>query len=67
LKVEPDSKLEYIDPNNKEMCLTTLFQISPMEEFETVLKYDYNKRNDIFEQFSANSIIEPGLFYEQSY
>jgi len=68
LKVEPEQIIKDLNPNEYDMfSYKHSFRKTLMEEFETVLKYDYDKPNIIFEQLNAYSVIEPELFYQQPY
>jgi hypothetical protein len=48
-------------------CFEHSFRETLLEEYETVLKYDYDKPNIIFEQLNTYSMISPGLFLQKPY
>lgn len=68
LKIKPEIIFRDLKPDEFDMvCFYHSYRKTLMDEYETVLKYDYDKPNIIFEQLNSYSIIAPELFNQKPY
>lgn len=68
LKVKPEVIISDLALIKFDMvCFEHSFRKTLMDEYELVIKFDYDKPNIILEQMNAYSMIDSGLFFQKPY